>query len=121
MERYVCYVSVVVEREIAAGDSEAARQRLKLIAQLPSLHINEEAQELTQGLLAARLLPIDSVDDALHISVAAVHGMEYLLTWNFKHINNAEMKKKITTFVEKSGYICPVLCSPEELGGAFDD
>lgn len=121
MERYVCYVSAVVEREIAAGDSEAARQRLELIARLPSLHINEEAQDLTQGLLAARLLPIGSVDDALHISVAAVHGMEYLLTWNFKHINNAEMKSKITTFVEKSGYICPVLCSPEELGGAFDD
>jgi predicted nucleic acid-binding protein len=53
------------------------------------LHINEDTQELTQGLLSARLLPMGSVDDALHIAVASVHGMEYLLTWNFKHINNA--------------------------------
>ena len=110
-----------MEREIAAGDPEAAKQRLELIAELPSLHINEDVQKLTQGLLSARLLPLDSVDDALHIAVASVHGMEYLLTWNFKHINNAEMKGKIMNFIEQSGYICPVLYSPEELGGGFDD
>ena len=121
IKRYTCYISAVVEREISAGDPEAAKQRRKLIAEIPSLQVNEDAQDLTQGLLSAQLLPIGSVDDALHIAIASVHGMAYLLTWNFKHINNAETKGRIMTFVEKSGYRCPVLCSPEELGGSFDD
>jgi len=56
----------------------------------------------------------------LHIAIAATQGVDYLLTWNFKHINNAETKALITRVVEASGLECPILCSPEELGG-YDD
>jgi len=62
-----------------------------------------------------------SEEDALHIGIAAVQGVNYLLTWNFRHINNAEMKSAIIEIVESCGYICPQLCSPEELGGISDD
>ncbi|WP_202717138.1 hypothetical protein [Thiothrix subterranea] len=57
------------------------------------------------------------MEDALHIGIAATQGAEFLLTWNFKHINNAETKALIEKLVEDQGYICPILCSPEELGG----
>lgn len=87
-----------------------------MIAAMPSLRITFEAQQAAEGLLNAGLLPLGSVDDALHIAVAAAHGMDYLLTWNFKHINNASTKNRILKFIESSGYECPVLCSPEELG-----
>lgn len=113
---YNAFVSPVVEREISLGDQEAAKRRLQLIAAMPSLRITSEAQQTAEGLLNAGLLPPGSVDDALHIAVAAAHGMDYLLTWNFKHINNASTKNRIFRFIENSGYECPVLCSPEELG-----
>ncbi|MGQ0654994.1 MAG: hypothetical protein ACT4P4_22455, partial [Betaproteobacteria bacterium] len=58
----------------------------------------------------------NSAVDALHIAVASVHGMEFLLTWNFRHINNAATRTRIVAAVEAAGYECPVICSPEELG-----
>ena len=64
-----------------------------------------------------RAIPFSRAEDALHISLAAVHRMDFLLTWNFRHINNAEMKARIRTAIETVGYECPVICSPEELGG----
>ncbi len=87
-----------------------------MILDIPALRVTIEAQQLAEGLLNANLLPPGCVDDALHIAIASAHGMDYLLTWNFKHINNAETKNKIYTFIQESGYVCPVLCSPEELG-----
>lgn len=68
------------------------------------------------SLLLHQAVPKNSEEDALHIGIAAASGMEFLLTWNFKHINNAETKAAIAEIIENHGYICPVLCSPEELG-----
>jgi hypothetical protein len=66
-----------------------------------------------------KAVPPNCVEDAMHIAIAAAQGIEYLLTWNFKHINNAVTKSLIVNVIEASGYICPILCSPEELG-VFD-
>ena len=60
-------------------------------------------------------------EDALHIGIAAAQGADYLLTWNFKHINNAETKSVIFKVVESCGFVCPQLCSPEELGETSND
>ena len=72
-------------------------------------------------LVANGAVPEGSEEDALHIGIAYAQGADYLLTWNFKHINNAETKAAITRLVESCGYSCPQLCSPEELGGMYDD
>ncbi len=94
-----------------------AAQRAQAIAGLPILEVNDDAQVLAGNLLAQGLVPRTSVEDALHIALATVHGMDFLLTWNFRHINNAETKARIMVAVEAAGYECPVICSPEELGG----
>ena len=62
-------------------------------------------------------IPSTRAEDALRISRATVHGMDFLVTWNFRHINNAEMKARIRTVIEVVGSECPGICSPEELGG----
>jgi len=62
-------------------------------------------------------IPDKNPEDALHIAIATVNGIDYLLTWNFTHINNVQMKSKIISVVEKHGYQCPIICSPEELLG----
>ncbi len=116
LDRYETYVSPVVEREVSAGDQEMAGKRLELILEIHALKVTLEAQQLAQGILSIKLLPAGCLDDALHIGIAAAHGMDYLLTWNFKHINNAETKNGIFSFIQEAGYVCPILCSPEELG-----
>ena len=95
----------------------AAAQRLQSVADIPSVAITEEAQALADILLTSKAVPANSARDALHAAIAATQGMEYLLTWNFRHINNAETRALITRVVEENGWVCPTLCSPEELGG----
>lgn len=119
--RYEIYISALVEEEISGGDPEAAAQRLLAVSGIPSIAITAEAQELAAHLIESRAVPPNSVEDALHIAIAATQGADYLLTWNFKHINNAETKRLINKVVEGSGYICPILCSPEELGGLSNE
>ncbi len=64
-----------------------------------------------------KAVPAKAPEDALHIALAAVHGADYLLTWNFRHINNAETKRTLIAAVEAAGYECPMICNPEELMG----
>jgi hypothetical protein len=71
---------------------------------------------VAEKLIAQGAIPVNSEEDALHIGLAASAGIDYLLTWNFKHINNAQTKTKIVSVVESHGFACPILCSPEELG-----
>jgi hypothetical protein len=90
---------------------------LAAISGLPILEINNAAEQLAKRLMDEGAIPPASPEDALHIALATVHGMDFLLTWNFRHINNAEMKARIRTVIEAAGYESPVICSPEELGG----
>ncbi len=120
-QRFELRVSALVEEEISRGDSLAAQRRLALIEDIPSLAISDEATNLAELLLTQGAVPDGSKEDALHIGIAAAQGADYLLTWNFKHINNAEMKSAITKVVESCGLVCPQICSPEELGGPSND
>ncbi len=54
-------------------------------------------------------------EDALHIAVAAVNNVDFIVTWNFKHINNPALKRYIGNVVLGMGYGMPEICSPEEL------
>ena len=83
--------------------------------------ISDEATQIAETLVSRGVIPKGSEEDALHIGIATAQGADYLLTWNFKHINNAETKTAIIDLIESSGYICPQLCSPEELGGLAND
>ena len=120
-QRFDIRVSVLVEEEIGQGDTLAAQTRLALIRDVPSLKLSDEAAQLAEQLISHGAVPKGSEEDALHIGIAAAQGTDYLLTWNFKHINNAEMKSSITRIVESFGFICPQICSPEALGGNSND
>ena len=87
--------SQLVAGEAGAGDPEAADARLAFLAGLTLLEITEEALTLAQRLLQAKAIPQDFPEDALHVAVAVVNGIEYLLTWNYKHLANAGMRSKI--------------------------
>jgi|SRR4029078_9186655 len=111
------YVSQLVVREAGAGDEEAAKRRLTVIEEIPLLELNEEAVVLARSLIEEGPLPEKASEDALHIAVATVHGMDFLLTWNCKHIANAQMRNLITEVCRSQEYEPPVTCTPEELLG----
>ena len=84
------------------------------------LEIDDEVKELTRKFLTTNIIPEKCPEDALHIAVAAANGMDVLVTWNFKHINNPFVRKRIRQAVEDHGWSCPEICSPEEfLGNAL--
>ncbi len=120
-QRFELRVSALIEEEISRGDALAIERRIAWIEGIPSLSVSDSALELAEMLLAQSAVPKGSEEDALHIGIAAAQGIDFLLTWNFKHINNAETKSLIANVVESYRFVCPQLCSPEELGGTSND
>ena len=102
-------------QEASRGDAAASRERMTTIEHLAILRMSDEAVVLAGHLLASGLIPRESAVDALHIAVAAAHGVDYLLTWNHKHLANASHRHRIVAVLEEAGYACPVICTPEEL------
>ena len=115
------YGSELVNIEAAAGDPVYARRRLEVLSALPVLSATEETRELAEKLIRFGPIPQKAARDALHIAVAAAHACEYLLTWNQRHIANAQMQRSLRTAVEESGFELPIICSPNELMGELGD
>ncbi len=113
--KYQIHVSGFVMEEIARGDSGAARLRQDAVAGFPEIMLTDEAEALYEGLLSAKAVPAEASADAMHIALAVVGGMDYLLTWNCAHINNAANKKKISAVLSRFGYTESVIATPEEL------
>ena len=113
--RFELFVSQVVVRESAGGDPEAATQRLQALAGIPILDVTEDAEALANELTARGPLPRKAAIDALHIGVATVHGMDYLLTWNCRHIANAATRGEIEAVCRENGLAPPTICTPLEL------
>ena len=113
--QFELYISQVVLRECQAGDASAAAERLKVLQDLPLLEQTEEATRLAQALVERVPLPERAAVDALHVAIAAVHGMDYLLTWNCTHIANATLRGPIESVCRANGYEPPAICTPDEL------
>ena len=109
------FVSEAVVAECAAGDPTAASQREVFLAGLPVLATTKEAEALTDALLAAMVLPQRVAVDALHIGIAAVNGIDILLTWNCAHIANPFMQPQINAAYVEFGVIPPTTCTPLQL------
>ena len=109
------YISQVVLRECQAGDATAAAERLKVLQDLPLLEQTEEATRLAQALVERVPLPERAAVDALHVAIATVHGVDYLLTWNCTHIANATLRDPIESVCRENGYEPPAICTPDEL------
>jgi predicted nucleic acid-binding protein len=112
---FTAYVSALVHQEAQQGDLEQARKRIDALASLDVLDIDAETQTLAELILAAKAIPAEYPGDALHMAVAAVNGMDVLITWNFAHLNNPVARLRIRQIIEDNGYRCPEVCSPEEL------
>jgi predicted nucleic acid-binding protein len=109
------YISQLVLEEIRGGDQGAATERLQTAARIPRLILNEAALTLAERLVQNGPLPRKASADALHIAIATTHGLEYLLTWNCKHLANAVLRKQVERLCRVAGYEPPTICTPQEL------
>ncbi len=114
---FTIYISKVVLDEIARGDTEIAFKRLKIANGLPLVDLNQAVRDLSGKFLQQSNLPLKASDDAVHIAAATVHGLDYLLTWNSKHIANAQIQRKLAEISLDCGYELPIICTPYELLG----
>jgi predicted nucleic acid-binding protein len=114
-EKYELYTSRLVLQECEAGDPTAAAERMAAIAGIPLLQQSDAVADLAVALVRSVPLPPKAISDSLHIATAAVHGIQYLLTWNCTHIANVTLRPRIESVCRDSGYEPPLICTPEEL------
>jgi hypothetical protein len=111
------YSSQAVIKETSQGDAAISSQRLEIVRNLALLDLNQSVLGLAEQFLVRSSLPAKADVDAVHIAAATVHGMDYLLTWNCKHIANAQIQRKLAEISLDLGYELPILCTPYELLG----
>lgn len=109
------YTAMETVNEIQRGDSELAKARLKMMHEIEILPLTDESANLAKLLVDKRIVPEKAAADAVHIAVAATHKMDFLVTWNFKHIANPHIRDKMRLEVEAFGARMPIMCNPEEL------
>jgi predicted nucleic acid-binding protein len=112
---YDAYVSALVYEEAARGDVEQASMRLAAIKPFRMLDIDEDARVLAEKIVTGRGVPQEYPEDALHIAIAAVNGIDVVVTWNFAHLSNPFTRMTVRGIVQHEEYVCPEICSPEEL------
>ena len=114
-QKYELFASQFVRAEAEHGDPKAAAERLALLEGIAILPELESADQLAAEIIAAGLIPPHAAVDASHIAIATAHGMDYLLTWNCRHIHNVTIIRQIERLCGKLGYDCPIICTPDDL------
>jgi predicted nucleic acid-binding protein len=109
-----CVISQLVLDEAGRGD-HAAALRLTALKPFHLLDINDDVTQLAERLIEEEALPANALDDAGHVAVCAVHGVKFLLTWNFRHLANAEKLDHIRQVCLLAGFFPSTICTPEEL------
>jgi hypothetical protein len=116
-QNYDLYISELVITEASSGNPDAAERRLHILEGINELTIDEEVEHVANKLIENEAMPATAQADAIHIAIAAVQRVDYFLTWNCRHINNAKMKPVIRKVCADLGYTCPEICTPLELLG----
>jgi len=109
--------SQTVLDECSQGEAVMASKRLALLADIPLLELSDDVASIADYLLSKQIIPTKAADDAVHIAVASVHRIDYLVTWNCKHLANPRNWRRISDCVAKFGYRATVICTPEDLIG----
>lgn len=112
---YEFVVSDIVISEILRGDAETAQRRFDVVANLTILDISPDVDKLTQDLIDAGAVPHQARSDAQHITFAAVNSIDYLVSWNYKHIVNEIKRQLINEVCHAAGFQSPTICTPIEI------
>ncbi|MEI6415789.1 MAG: type II toxin-antitoxin system VapC family toxin [Pseudomonadota bacterium] len=118
---YDLLISQPVWQECAAGDPKAAQKRLAVLEGLDVIAVTEGMIDIAEALITQRIIPASAIEDSLHIAIATLHPVDFLLTWNCRHIANPIIQENIAEYLEQRKLFLPIICTPEELLGDQDD
>ena len=114
-KQYAIFVSEVVHIEANRGDAEAARRRIQIIKPFPVLRATRDARELAKHYMSMIPLPRCAEADALHLAIAVINRMDYLVTWNCRHLAAARVRRA-AEHINRVRELAPcTICTPEEL------
>ena len=119
-DEYNLYISELVIGEASLGDEDAAQKRIDALHEIPFLlKASNDVEQLARQFVKQKAIPKKAEADAIHVAYATVFELDYLLTWNCKHIANAHLRKAIMATAKLKGYEIPIICTPEELLGGL--
>ena len=113
-QQFDLFTSQLVLDEAGVGDPAKAAERLQLLANIPLLDLNEKVDALATKLVVDGILPKLAIRDASHLAAAGVHRMDFLLTWNCKHIANPFIADRLHSCFSEMGIHLPTICTPEQ-------
>jgi len=113
--KYQIFASNLVVAEASQGNEIRAQSRIESLRSIPMLEITDECEHLAEKLIKSSPMPEKAQDDALHAAIASCHSINFLLTWNCRHLANAHIIPKVRAIIESEGYQFPQICTPEEL------
>jgi predicted nucleic acid-binding protein len=113
--RFELFTSDVVRQEASRGDREAVAERMKMVELIQVVPMTDAGISLAQYLVEKHALPQKARVDAAHVAIAATNGLEYLLTWNCRHLANASLRDRIAKACRDRGYASPTICTPYDL------
>lgn len=116
-KRYNTFISQMVIDEAAQGDPSAVKKRLEEIKDFIVLEITEDIRNLSKIYEVELKIPPKSIGDTVHLAVACLNNIDYLVTWNCTHICNGEIIKKLSKLNKKLDIHMPIICTPEQLMG----
>jgi len=113
--RFRLYTSIFTLDEAADGDAGAAVRRAVFLQGIPQLTVTPEIEPLADDLARLLKLPAQAVMDASHLAICILHQMDYLLTWNCKHLANPVLQKELVEYCRYHDLYIPIICTPEAL------
>lgn len=114
-DRYDIYISDVVVIEAGRGDVDRAARRLEFLSHLPRLLPSQDAEQVADRLLRSGIIPSAAADDAAHLAIAITAELDYLLTWNMKHLAHPVVRHRVERFCADEDLVVPMICTPAEL------
>jgi hypothetical protein len=113
--------SLAVVDELQRADFPTRNSCLELVSPLPAVSVDAAVLEIVQAYIQHRVMPADPLGDALHLALASYHRCDFLVTWNCKHLANANKFGHIRRINAVLGLYNPALVTPLELLGATND
>ena len=115
LSEYKAFSSILVRRELEQISEPHRTGYLKLIKPLAELELAEEAAILAEGYISRGIFHRKFIADALHVALASVNKIDYIVTWNFGHLANVRRQARIRLFNTAAGFFAPVIITPEFL------
>ena len=114
---FLCVASDEVTQEASKGDPDQVRRRLEVLGGLAFIQPSKEAEDLSLAFRATGALPANAQTDAAHLAIATAAVVDYLLTWNCRHLANAQILRRLDREALRHGWKLPKVCTPAELMG----